>query len=112
MGSSDRGENMPGQIADVNIQDKVHVHFPKEEELKLTTHCYCCMGSFYLDYPACCGSQYDQQCICCTEAVGVKCLQIEPDTKVWDAQLAQRKCLDYTSGDLIVEEGACQAISC
>merc|ERR1712028_110414 len=68
--------------------------------------------SFFIDFPACCGVQYDNQCFCCTEAQSTKCLQIEEGTKAWDAAIAQNKCFDYTSGDMVVHESACQAIEC
>merc|ERR1712028_155007 len=93
-------------IAKLNISDSVQIEFADEGALKLSTQCYCCVQSFFIDYPACCGIQYDNQCYCCTEAQSSKCLQIEEGTKAWDAAIAQNKCFDYTSGDMVVHESA------
>merc|ERR1712167_544234 len=76
------------------------------------TQCYCCMQSFYISFPGCCGGNREEECICCSSAAGGKCLQIEDGTKTWDSQVAMGRCLDYTQGDLIVEEAACQRVNC
>merc|ERR1711865_403000 len=99
-------------IAKLNISDSVQIEFADEGALKLSTQCYCCVQSFFIDYPACCGIQYDNQCYCCTEAQSSKCMQIEESTKAWDTGVSEARCIDYTGGDMVLHEAACQSIKC
>merc|ERR1711924_473723 len=71
----DRTQETMSAIADVNLMDKVQVEFAADSDLLLTTQCYCCMQSFYISFPGCCGGNREEECICCSSAAGGKCLR-------------------------------------
>jgi hypothetical protein len=89
------------------------VEIAQPEQLSMTTHCCCCAQSFFLEYPAFCGIQMEQQCMCCSNAAGLNCLQFEDENKAWSRGKSESKCLDYANAEKTIwQESASEVVLC
>jgi len=73
----------------------VQIDTPDEGLLKATTHCCCCMQSFFVEMPACLGANGEGSCIWCGNAGSFGCCQCTDEHKACGQELALFQCCDY-----------------
>merc|ERR1711998_43275 len=96
----------------LNFDEIVVVNIPPEDQLKLTTACGCCMWSYFIEFPACCGANDDCGCLCCSGGQGCTCLVIDESTRALQSQVQGCRCIDLTQGDLAIYEAGSAGICC
>merc|ERR1711934_151012 len=89
----------------------IKTDLPKSSDLKCTTHCCCTAQSFYCDYPACCGSNFDSRFFCVSNQGALKCLQFEGN-KTLNSGVSEHKCLDCRGDSTVCMESIESTICC
>merc|ERR1711871_684080 len=104
--------NMGIQNMQLELAEKVKVEFAPGDKLTPLVHCLCCATSIYMDYPACCGLQQEQQCCCFSKSVGLKCLQFLDENKAIQKSRSALMCIDCTQEKSVCHEAAEDMICC
>merc|ERR1711988_1523569 len=96
-----------------DIKSMIKVDLPQGNQLQYGTKCCCCIQSFFIEYPQCCGVMSKGTCLCTKGTTAFQCMQFVDDAKAIKAEMGYSRCIDGRAEDgMICSEAAQQMICC